>query len=475
MVEINNNYNKISINNNKPVNKTYYTTTPKKTEVDKLELSNKENNTQSKKNLKWIIGGIITAGIAIFAGIKTHKFIKNKKLQRLAEEEAERLKAEAKAKAEAEAKAKAEAEAKAKAEAEAKAKAEVEAKAKAEVEAKAKAKAEAEAKAKAEAEAKAKAEAEAKAKAEAEAKADSNITKQSKIQRPKNLPPTVIKGLDFGEDLAELIKNKNATPKSIQKLVNKHFKTDNIYVHSMSEYENFGPTGVNKAHKAATTRATFNDYCELEKLDIFLPEVDYNNPEAVLEYLDKTCHEFTHAAQMLGNKEKLEYFSPSIEGRLLNYIQKVITDKFTDKLVVDSATAFIKESKTPVKTISDYNKFMDSPAENITREKIGEILKLGKDDKTQKENINKIFDIVFDSLIQKMERDPNVFNAAQTYGGIEGLKNRIKFFCHNSFKNEEEAYKAGQIMRQEINGTSGKTTNNDMIHIIMGMCADALK
>lgn len=52
-------------------------------QADTLELS----SSIPKKNNKWkyIIGGIVTAGITAFAAIKTHKFIKNKKI-RLAEE-----------------------------------------------------------------------------------------------------------------------------------------------------------------------------------------------------------------------------------------------------------------------------------------------------------------------------------------------------------------------------------------------------
>ncbi len=265
------------------------------TKPDSVELST-NNETETKNNkkskLKLIIGGILVSALAIFGIAKAHKFIKAKNIKKLeaeakeaetklkAEAEAKaKAEAEAKAKAEAEAKAKAEAEAKAKAEAEAKAKAEAEAKAKAEAEAKAKAeaeakaKAEAEAKAKAEAEAKAKAEAEAKAKAEAEAKAKAEaenlIKSKIKIARPTNLPSSVNKGLDFGEDLAELIRTKQANPEQIQEIVNKHFPDSNIVVHSMSEYHNHGPVGINatKVPKAAVKRPHYNEDGILEKID----------------------------------------------------------------------------------------------------------------------------------------------------------------------------------------------------------------
>ncbi|MGN1154273.1 MAG: hypothetical protein ACI4S3_09610, partial [Candidatus Gastranaerophilaceae bacterium] len=396
--------------------------------------------------------------------------------------------AEAKAKAEIEAKAKAEAEAKAKTEAEAKAKAETEAKAKAEAEAKAKAeaeakaKAEAEAKAKAEAEAKAKAEAEAKAKAEAEAKAKAEAEVQQnkpleKTVRVANLNANIKKGLDFGNDLKELIHNGNATPEEIQKIVSKHFPNNEINVHSMSEYHNFGPTGVKAGNtpKAAVTRPLFNEDGKLEKIDLFLPDVDYNDFNSTLEYIDKTTHEFTHVQQMINrNGSTQEYLKPTLEGRLMNFMQKTITDKFTDKMVVDTAKSLIQETKTPIQTTADFDRFMDTPSDLISKEKIGTILHLGTDETSQKQNINKIFDILFDSMTQQMQGDPNLANAIEKRGSYTAFKNEIKSICAQAFQDEQEAYKAGQLMRQEINGTTGKTTNNDLIHTIMGMCADAL-
>lgn len=72
------------------------------------------------------------------------------------------------------------------------------------------------------------------------------------------------------------------------------------------------------------------------------------------------------------------------------------------------------------------------------------------------------------------EKDPNALATIQIYGGMDGFKAKIKSICAKSLKDEQEAYNAGNLMRKELNGVSGKQTYNDLIHTLMGMYSEAL-
>ena len=76
--------------------------------------------------------------------------------------------------------------------------------------------------------------------------------------------------------------------------------------------------------------------------------------------------------------------------------------------------------------------------------------------------------------MKAMRDDPNLQQAIIKAGGYDSFRQLIKKLCAHTFRMEEEAYRTAQIMRQQINGTVGETTLNDSVHIIMGMCADAL-
>ena len=101
-------------------------------------------------------------------------------------------------------------------------------------------------------------------------------------------------------------------------------------------------------------------------------------------------------------------------------------------------------------------------------------MKLGADEVSQKQSINGIYNLLFDSLMKNMQNDPNLQYAVEKAGGYEEFSQLIKKLCVHTFRNEEEAYRTAQVMRQQLNGTVNETTHNDLIHTIMGMCADAL-
>lgn len=291
--------------------------------------------------------------------------------------------------------------------------------------------------------------------------------------RPQGLSQAMNTALDFGEDLTDLVKNKNATPEEIQKLVQKHFNNDNIRIHGMSEYDGMG---INAKGKAATTRPFFNEEGKLETIDIFVPDLDYNDANAVMEFISKTTHEMTHVSQFIAKDgSNAEYLKPTMEGRCLNYIQKIITDRYTEKLPMDVIKALFKEDGFIPKSAEDVNKFFDRPNSDLSLERIGEITQLGRDEMSQKRNINIIFDVLFDPMMEQMApRDPNVQSLISKHGGYEGFKSEMKRICAETFKNEQEAYRAEEIMRQELSGNAGKDTNYGVIHKIMGICAEAL-
>ena len=413
-------------------------------QADTLELS----SSIPKKNNKWkyIIGGIVTAGITAFAAIKTHKFIKNKKI-RLAEE-ARKAAEDARKAAEDAKKLKEEAR-------------------KAAEEAK-----------KAEAE-RIKAEEARKAAQETKITEPNNIKALNNVQRirPQGLSRATNLGIDFGEDLTRLVQEGKVTPEDVQNLAQKHLQTDKVRIHSMSDYHKFGPVGVNADKKAATTRAHFSEDGKFVGLDIFVPDLNTGSKDEILEFIDKTAHEITHAAQFLAMKDApLEHYASNIEGKLLNYLQKVITDQFIGKMVADAQRGYISKAGIDgFANVTEYFRFMDSPATNISREIIGEFLSIGRNSTEQSKNIKSIYDFLFTNLTKQMHNDPNLLALMQKKGGYNELKEFVKDLCVHTFKNEEEAYRAGQIMRQQINGTVNETTYNDLIHTVMGMCADALK
>ena len=281
--------------------------------------------------------------------------------------------------------------------------------------------------------------------------------------------------LAFGKDLNALVEAKNATASEIQKLIQKHLGVDNVKIHSMSEYQQPNRPGI-EMKKAAVTRPNYDATGKLINIDVFIPDVDYNNKNEVLAFLDKTTHEITHVIQYTKSKEVMPHYAPTPEARFMNFIQKRITDRLTDKGVTDSAVAYIKEANYPLNNTDDYDRFMDSVTDKVTTEKLGEIMKFGKDPATQKQTINAIFDLIFDETLKGMqyEKDPNALATIQKYGGMEGFKSQIKAICVKSLKDEQEAYNAGNIMRKEMNGVAGKQTYNDLISTLMGMYSQAL-
>lgn len=281
--------------------------------------------------------------------------------------------------------------------------------------------------------------------------------------------------LAFGKDLNALVESKNATAGEIQKLIQKHLGVDNVKIHSMSEYQQPNRPGIGMK-KAAVTRPNYDATGKLINIDVFIPDVDYNNKNEVLAFLDKTTHEITHVIQHVKSKEVMPHYAPTPEARFMNFIQKRITDRLTDKGVTDSGVAFVREANYQLNNTDDYDKFMDTVTDKVTPEKLGEIMKFGKDIATQKQTINAIFDLIFDETLKGMqyEKDPNALATIQKYGGMEAFKSQIKSICVKSLKDEQEAYNTGNIMRKEMNGVADKQTYNDLISTLMGMYSQAL-
>ena len=471
-----------------------YSKTPE-LQPDSVELSTKPTE-KSKKNWKLILAGIATTALAIFGAVKTHKFIKGKKLQQIAEEEARRAAEEAR-RLEEEARKAAEEARKAAEEAQ-RLKEEAQQRAQAEAEKARRLKEEAEEAKRIEAERlkaeeakrleaerleaekaeKLKAEEAERLKAEEAARIESLKAELNNVQRlrPQGLAEATNIGVNFGEDLTKLVQEGRVTPEELQKLVQKHLHTDKVEIHSMSDYYNHGPVGVNAEKKAATTRAHFTEDGKFERLELFIPDLKYRSKDDILEYIDKATHEITHAAQFIANKDTpMEHYASSIEGRLLNYIQKIITDQFIGKMVTDTQKGYMSKAGIEIfENMAEYNKFMDSTTDAVTRKNIGQILKLGADEASQKQSIDDIYNLLFNSLMKNMQNDPNLHDAVQKAGGYEEFSQLIKKLCVHTFRNEEEAYRTAQVMRQQINGTVNETTYNDLIHTIMGMCADSL-
>lgn len=307
---------------------------------------------------------------------------------------------------------------------------------------------------------------------------DNNIKNNSNsFYRPNNISANIYGGIDIAEEVFCLIQNGNSTYNSTKKIISEHFPNLEINVHPMSEYDN--PAGTKNQNLAAVVRPSYDKNVQLKKVDLFLPEIDSKNEQKLIEYLDKLAHEFTHINQSIRREASdSEYLKPTMSGKFMFYVQKKLLDKFTDNMVTHTAISLIKETGTKLETPDDFNKFMDSPITiEMSENKIAEILGLGINPTEQKKQMISIFNEAFDSLLETMhyESDPIIVDTIYRYGGYEKLRETIRQICAESFKNEEEAYIAGQIVRQNLNGTTNCRTYNDLIHIVMGLCSKSLK
>lgn len=289
-----------------------------------------------------------------------------------------------------------------------------------------------------------------------------------------DLTENEIIGRDFGKDLIKLVDNKNATPEEVQKLIDKYIHYDNVKIYSLSDYRYPNGEPLKDDTRAAITCPKFDENGNLKSIALFIPKVDYNDKHSVLEFIDKTTHEVTHIAQFTKNPHNEDY-ARTDEKMFMNFVKKRITDRLTDKGVVDTTIALLKSNGEKVLTIDDYDKFMDREGQ-INPLQIGEYLHFGKDEKTQEAFINSIYDLLYDDLLNAMryKNDPTIMNAIKKYDGYDGLKNKIKEMCAQSFIDEKEAYLAGNLARKEYNGVKAEQTNYDLINILMGMYAKAL-
>jgi hypothetical protein len=177
----------------------------------------------------------------------------------------------------------------------------------------------------------------------------------------------------------------------------------------------------------------------------------------------------THVSQILSTqKGEIPHYQRTPEGQLLNQIQKIITDKYTDKFGADIISDLLVRSNTKVNDMSDILKFYDKPM-TVNKEVIADIMKLGKDDAAINSNLNKIFDVIYDSLVPQMCRNPYTKQIIDAKGQ-EAFKALVKQACHTTFVNEQEAYLTEQIMRQKLTHQEGVNTVYDSIHITMQMC-----
>ncbi len=282
-------------------------------------------------------------------------------------------------------------------------------------------------------------------------------------------------GIEFGQDLKTLVNAKKATPEEIQLLIEKHLGTDNVKVLPITEHPRKKQS--HEEHSVcATTKPNYDENLNLIDIQVYLPEIDYSNKQRVLDFVDKTAHEITHVSQFINSDYVSPHYNPSIEGRCMNHVQKYIVDRFMDKGILDCYKTFTKEANFYGRTPGDYDKFLDTPTNKISEEKIREILYFGKNKETQNLVINMIFDRLFESRLKQMnyEQDPYVIAIINKNGGYEKFKTLIKKVCVTCFKDEREAYNVGNIMRKDLNGINGQQTYVDVIPTLLDMYVTAL-
>ncbi len=292
------------------------------------------------------------------------------------------------------------------------------------------------------------------------------------MREPVNNVPIDTKAKIFSNELIRMIENKQITPQKVQQAVTKYIPNVNVKIISMDDYTEFGLN--NKKYVAAATRPVFDKNGILQKLDIYIPPVDYDSEYSKLEFIDKLTHEITHAMQFANDKEIREQYKNTKEGHFYNFFQQnvanMLIDVFVQKLFVDIA----REKQIEINTIEDFNNFVSLPVEGIDETKIIEMS--GCKNKEEFNNFIKAGFITFiDGLIRttQVSRDPFAVEIINKNGGLEAFRSKIMEMTAHHLENEQEAYRNGNNARKTARGFTGEDYN-DIISIAVGMAAEAL-
>ncbi len=291
-------------------------------------------------------------------------------------------------------------------------------------------------------------------------------------REPIDNVPTSTKAKIFSNELIRLVEKQQVTPQKIQQSVTKYLPNVDVKIISMDEYTEFGLN--NKKTVAAATRPKYNAKGELQKLEIYIPNIDYNDKNSQLEFIEKLTHEITHAIQFVEDKEIQEHHKNTPEGNFYNYFQQNISNMLIDVLVQKTLVNIARDKNIEMHTIDDYNKFIESENPNVDED---EIMRLaGYKNKDDYNNYIKVgYNVFIEELMNNTQvvKDPFALGIINKCGGVEEFKEKIKEMVANTLQTEQEAYQAGNNARKTARNFQGENYN-DVIPMVIGLAADAL-
>ena len=292
------------------------------------------------------------------------------------------------------------------------------------------------------------------------------------VREPIDNVPIDTKAKIFSNELIRMVEKRQVTPQKVQQAVTKYLPNIDVKIISMNDYTEFGIN--NKKRVASATRPTFDKNGALQKLEIYMPEVEYDNEYSKLEFIDKLTHEITHAMQFATDKEIREQYKDTKEGHFYNFFRQNVSNMLTDVFIQKILVEIARNKNIEMHTIDDYNDFVSSPMTDIDTDKIIELL--GCKDRKEFNNFIKSGFIVFiDELMKNTQvaRDPFAMKVINENGGIEAFRAKIMKMTAFTLSKEQEAYQAGNNARKNARGFSG-TDYNDVVPIAIGMAAEAL-
>ena len=240
----------------------------------------------------------------------------------------------------------------------------------------------------------------------------------------------------------------------------------------MNDYNEFGIN--TKKNVAAATRPIFDKNGKLQKLDIYLPELEYGDKMSEKKYIENLVHEMTHAMQFADSKDIRDNYKNTQEGHFYNFFQQNVTGMLIDTIISDTLAMAAKTNKVEMASLDDYDKFLEMPNPNIGEDNI-----FSQYGCSTQEEFNRYVKIGFDTYISglmnktQVQRDPFAMKVINDLGGVKEFKTKIMRMVSKTLLEEQEAYKAGCNARKVARNFSG-TDYNDLVPLTIGLMSEAL-
>lgn len=284
--------------------------------------------------------------------------------------------------------------------------------------------------------------------------------------------PIETKSKIFSNELIRLIEKRELNSQKVQQAIKKYLPNTDVKIISMNDYNEFGIN--TKKNVAAATRPLFDKSGKLQKLDIYLPEVNYGDEMSEKKYIENLTHEMTHAMQFAEARDVRENYKNTPEGHFYNFFQQNITGMLIDTIISDTLAMAARSNKVEMTSLADYDKFLEMTNPNIDETEICSQYKC-----SDIEEFNHYIKIGFDTYLSglmnqtQVSKDPFALKVIEEAGGIANFKHKVMQMVSKTLADEKEAYKAGSNARKTARGFVG-SDYNDLVPLTIGMMSEAL-